>query len=55
MLWAGDGSPDTFRIRIWSEDGDGVEYVVYDNGFEGSTYENGQPIDAGNIVVHKDK
>jgi len=55
MLWAGDGSPDTFRIKIWSEDASGIETVVYDNGFEGSGYESGQPIGAGNIVVHKEK
>ena len=48
MLWAGDGSPDTFRIRIWWEDASGAENVVYDNGSD-------QPIGAGNIVVHKDK
>ena len=54
MLWAGDGSPDTFRIKIWFEDG-GVETVVYDNGFDGSGNEAGQPIGAGNIVVHKGK
>ncbi len=47
MLWAGDGSPDTFRIKIWSED-NGAESVVYDNGSE-------QAISAGNIVVHKGK
>jgi hypothetical protein len=45
MLWAGDGSPDTFRIRIWWEDADAVEYDVYDNGFA-------QEIGAGSIVVH---
>lgn len=45
MLWATDGAPDTFRIRIWSEDANGVETVVYDNGF-------GQPIGAGTITVH---
>ena len=45
MLWAGDGSPDTFRIKIWSED-NGVESVVYDNG----SY---QPIGGGSIKVHK--
>ena len=44
MLWAGDGSPDTFRIRIWWEDAAG-EHDVYDNG-------TAQPIGAGNIVVH---
>jgi len=48
MLWAGDGSPDTFHIRIWWEDTDGTEYVVYDNGTD-------QPIGAGKIVVHKGK
>ncbi len=47
MLWAGDGSPDTFRIRIWWEDAAG-EYAVYDNGVA-------QAIGAGNIVVHTGK
>jgi len=47
MLWAGDGSPDTFRIRIWWEDAAG-EQVVYDNGVD-------QTIGAGNIVVHTRK
>jgi len=45
MLWASDGSPDTFRIRIWWEDALGVEIVVYDNDAD-------QPIGGGNIVVH---
>ena len=49
MLWAGDGSStggaDTFRIRIWWEDADGVEHDVYDNGFN-------QAIGGGSIVVH---
>lgn len=44
MLWAGDGSPDTFRVRIWTEDG-GTEDVVYDNGFD-------QAIGGGSIVIH---
>jgi hypothetical protein len=44
MLWAGDGSPDTFRIKIWLEDNAG-EHVVYDNGFD-------QAIGGGSIVVH---
>ncbi len=47
MLWAGDGSPDTFRIRIWWEDAYG-EHDVYDNGAV-------QPIGGGNIVVHTGK
>lgn len=46
MVWAGDNSPDTFRIRIWEEDeGTGVETVRYDNGSE-------QAIAAGQIIVH---
>lgn len=44
MLWAGDGSPDTFRIKIWREENE-VENVVYDNAAD-------QPIDGGSIVVH---
>ncbi|HNS52057.1 MAG TPA: hypothetical protein PKO09_12850 [Anaerolineae bacterium] len=44
MVWAGDGSPDTFRIKIWWDDG-GTEVVVYDNGVQ-------QAIGAGNIVIH---
>jgi|GEM_PF-6728029 len=45
MVWAGDGSPDTFRIRIWWEDIDSTEHVVYDNGAN-------QPISGGSIVIH---
>jgi hypothetical protein len=45
MLWAGDGAPDSFRIKIWEEP-DGVEVVVYDNGVK-------QPIVGGSIIVHK--
>jgi PKD repeat protein len=45
MVWAGDGDPDTFRIRIWVEDELGNETDIYDNGF-------GEPIGGGNIVVH---
>lgn len=44
MLWAGD-APDTFRIRIWTEDDAGAETDVYDNGMD-------QPIGGGSIVVH---
>jgi parallel beta-helix repeat protein len=47
MLWAGDGEPDTFRIKIWWEEND-IENVVYDNGMD-------QPIAGGNIVVHTAK
>jgi len=44
MIWAGDHDTDTFRIKIWYEDGE--EQVVYDNRFD-------QVIKAGNIKVHK--
>jgi hypothetical protein len=44
MLWAGDGAPDRFRIRIWTENA-GTETVVYDNGVD-------QPLGGGSIVVH---
>lgn len=43
MLWATDGAPDTFRIKIWEEDSG--ELIVYDNGVE-------QAIGGGSIVVH---
>ena len=43
MLWAGDGAPDTFRIKIWDAT---TEVVVYDNGPD-------QAIGGGSIVVHK--
>jgi len=46
MLWAGDGEPDTFRIKIWYEDTG--EVVVYDNGVN-------QAIGGGSIIVHKAK
>ncbi len=44
MIWAGDGDPDTFRIKIWYEEGD-QEFIVYDNGTD-------QDIGGGSIVVH---
>jgi hypothetical protein len=45
MIWAGDGAPDTFRIKIW-EEVDSGEIVIYDNGFD-------QELGGGSIVVHK--
>ena len=46
MIYARDGSPDTFRIRIWWEDEwSFTETDIYDNGLR-------QPISSGNIVVH---
>ena len=43
MLWTGDYDTDTFRIKIWYEDGG--EIVVYDNGMD-------QAIGGGSIVIH---
>jgi hypothetical protein len=43
MIWATDGSPDTFRIRIWA-DGD-EDNAIYDNG-------SGQSLGGGSIVIH---
>ena len=52
MLTAIDGSPDTFRIKIW--DKDNGDAVVYDNqmGAEDSEYE-ATVLGGGNIVVHQ--
>jgi hypothetical protein len=47
MIWAGDGEPDTFRIKIW-EDESGGETIIYDNGAN-------QGIGGGSIVVHTNK
>lgn len=48
QVWAGDGLPDTFRIRIWQENAEGNEITVYDNGFD-------QAIAGGSIVIHVKK
>jgi hypothetical protein len=49
-IWAGDNSPDpdTFRIKIWTEDESGNETVIYDN-------RDDQEIGGGSIVVHTKK
>ena len=47
MIWATDANPDTFRIKIWWEEPDGTENVVYDTGVN-------QEIGDGNIKVHRD-
>ena len=46
MLWVTDDTPDTFRIKIWTED-DGKDNIIYDNGMD-------QPINGGSIIVHKE-
>ncbi|MCK4563915.1 MAG: PKD domain-containing protein [Verrucomicrobia bacterium] len=48
MIWAGDSTVDTFRIRIWEEVALGVEVDVYDNGVQ-------QAIGGGSIVIHSKK
>ncbi|MCH7625762.1 MAG: hypothetical protein IIC83_07545, partial [Chloroflexi bacterium] len=47
LIWAGDSEPDTFRIKIWSENS-GVETVIYDNG-------SNQAIGGGQIIIHVPK
>jgi hypothetical protein len=46
QIWAGDNDPDTFRIKIWYEDGG--EVVVYDNGMD-------QGIGGGQIMIQTGK
>jgi hypothetical protein len=48
MLWAEDGEPDTFRIKIWGETED-MEWPIYDND---TGVGSNQPIDGGSIVIH---
>ena len=43
MVWAGDGQPDTLRVRIWYEVGT-IDVVVYDNGYD-------QPLAGGYIYI----
>jgi uncharacterized repeat protein (TIGR01451 family) len=50
VLWAVDGDPDMFRIKIW--EGDNDDDPIYDNK---TTDEFGQAIAGGSIVVHKGK
>jgi PKD repeat protein len=53
MIWAIDGNPDRFRLKVWYEQG-GSEIVVYDN--EQGAAEDGDPSTAtsgGNIVIHQ--
>jgi hypothetical protein len=53
MVWAGDGTPDTFRIKIWYEEA-GTEIPVYDNVCESCRAQD-TGISGGNIIVHGDK
>jgi hypothetical protein len=44
QIWACDGDPDTFRIKIWTDNSS--EDVVYDNGMA-------QELGGGGIRIHK--
>ena len=50
---------DRFRIKIWWEDVDGTEHVVYDNGLGAEDFDEIDPttgtteIGGGSIVIHK--
>ena len=43
-VWVEDGSPDTFRLKVWTVAADGGEQVVYDSG--------AAPVRRGLVVVH---
>jgi PKD repeat protein len=44
----GDGVPDTFRIKIWTENEvTGEEFIIYDNGPDGTV------LGGGSITIHK--
>jgi hypothetical protein len=51
-LWGVDGDQpegdgvDRFRIKIWLEDGGGVEDIIYDNGMNTS-------LGGGQVMIHK--
>jgi len=54
MLTAKDGSPDTFRMKIW--DKNNGDAVVYDSGLAGPDDIDTSPMTAlggGSIVIHK--
>jgi hypothetical protein len=44
QIWAGDNDPDTFRIKIWTDNGS--EEVLYDNG-------RVQELGGGRIRIHQ--
>jgi hypothetical protein len=46
MIWAGDGTADTFRNRIWWDDSQAAEHLVYDSG-------TNRALGGGSIVIHK--
>jgi PKD repeat protein len=52
----GGGDVDKFRIKIWYEESDGIEIVVYDNQIgEVEDAEPATELGGGSIVIHKAK
>jgi hypothetical protein len=50
------GEPDRFRIKIWYEDVDGDEIIVYDNQVgSDETVDPTTELGGGSITVHKSK
>jgi hypothetical protein len=49
-----DIEEDLFRIKIWSEDANGVEIIIYDNGFGSPDYSEdwATELGGGSIVIH---
>lgn len=45
MMWVTDRSPDTFQMKIWWVDANGIQQIIYDNGTP-------QPTGGGNIKIH---
>lgn len=45
LLTAGDGSPDTFRLKVWEKS---TGATIYDNG-------SNQPLGSGSIIIHTAK
>lgn len=52
----GNGAKDTFRIRIWDEDGNGGETTIYDNQMGADMdAEATTTLGGGSIIIHKGK
>jgi hypothetical protein len=51
-----NGESDAFRIRIWEEDSQGAETVIYDNQwYEAEDADATTVVEGGSIVIHKKK
>lgn len=51
----GNGAKDTFRIRIWDEDGNGGETTIYDNQMGADMdAEATTTLGGGSIIIHSD-